>query len=247
MRPCLSLALFVALFSCGPGEVPAVPAREGAAPKAQAGTPAAPSAPVQLLPVAPALAQAAPLPPPVVYPAPDWRTGAPQANGIDPLALENAATVASGDGSYCLLVIRHGTLVFERYFNGASASDTHSSWSIAKSYSSVLAGIALDRGEFHSLDQSVADFVPAYRNTPRAAITLRHLLTMTSGLKWSALDDYLGMATFASDQTQFALKVSAADAPGIKWTYDNEAVQVLEAVFRAATGMTVEQCLALLG
>jgi CubicO group peptidase (beta-lactamase class C family) len=160
--------------------------------------------------------------------------------GLSPAALEAAATAAAADESSCLLVIRHGQLVFERYWGGATRWSTPPSWSIAKSYTSVLVDIALERGDLANLDQPVADYIPSWRGTAREAITLRHLLSMTSGLQWSAFDDYVTLATLSTDNTQHALDESLGEAPGARWTYDNAAVQVLEQVFRSATGDTIE-------
>ncbi|MEO6573669.1 MAG: serine hydrolase [Polyangiaceae bacterium] len=175
------------------------------------------------------------------YPVPDWATEAPEAQGLDSSKLEAANDIAAADGSYCLLVIRHGVLVSERYWNGSTAASANPSWSIAKSYASTLVGIAIDRGDLESLDESAADFVPEWKGTEREAITLRNLVSMTSGLKWSAFEDYVELATIAQDQTTFAVTQPLADPPGSKWTYDNGGVQILERVFRSATGGTIEQ------
>ncbi|MEW5742593.1 MAG: serine hydrolase domain-containing protein [Myxococcota bacterium] len=175
------------------------------------------------------------------YPSPDWDTALPEAVGLDSMALERAAAVAEANDSYCLLVIRHGQLVFERYWAGNTRWSTPPSWSIAKSYASAAVGIALERGDLASLDQPVADFVPAWRGTPREAITLRDLLSMTSGLKWSAFDDYVGLASLSMNNTETALAKPADKTPGASWTYDNGAVQILDEVFRVATGRTIEE------
>jgi CubicO group peptidase (beta-lactamase class C family) len=184
-----------------------------------------------------------PVPPetPVPYPSPDWPIGTPASVGLDATKLDEAASVAEGDGSYCLLVIRHGLLVYERYFAGTDATTPHKSWSLAKSYSGTLVGIAIDRGEIHGLDDSIADYVPEWQGTDRAAIKVRDLVSMTSGLQWSAFQDYVQMATLASDDTQFALGLPLTDPPGSKWIYHNGAVQLLEPLFRNATGLTIEQ------
>jgi CubicO group peptidase (beta-lactamase class C family) len=179
--------------------------------------------------------------PQIPYPDPSWAEGAPADHGLDPTQLEAAALVAEQNESYCLLVIRHGVLVAEHYWRGHDRDSQSPSWSIAKSYSAVLAGIALDRGDFDSLDQSVADFIPEWKDDPRQDITLRHVLSMTSGLHWSAFDDYVGMATFANDHSKHAIELSSDVAPDNEWTYHNGGVQLLEPVFRSATGMTIEQ------
>ena len=174
------------------------------------------------------------------FPIPDWPTGSPKDQDIDPAGLAAAARIAAAHKSYCLLVIRHGVLVDEHYWNGADATTAKPSWSIAKSYTSTLVGIAIDRGELGSLDDSVARYVPEWKGTPSAAITLRHLVSMTSGLRWSVTQDYVDL-TLARDETQFALQQPLTDPPGSKWTYDNGGVQVLERVFRNATGRTIER------
>ncbi len=177
----------------------------------------------------------------VPWPIPDWPTGAPEEHGIDPAKLDEAAAVAEGNASRCLLVIRHGVLVYERYFAGAGADTVHKSWSLAKSYSSTLVGIAVDRGDIHSLDDSAADYVPEWRGSDREAITVGDLVSMTSGLEWSAFQDYVEMAVFADDDTEFALGLSLAEPPGSRWVYHNGAVQILEPLFRNATGLTIEE------
>jgi CubicO group peptidase (beta-lactamase class C family) len=174
------------------------------------------------------------------WPDPDWPTATPADVRLDPAGLDQAAAAAEKNGSYCLLVIRHGALVYERYFNGSDASTTHKSWSLAKSYSGTLVGIAVDRGDIRSLDDKVSDYVADWRGTDRDAVIVRDLVRMTSGLQWSAFQDYVQMATLAQDDTQFALALPLSDPPGSKWIYHNGAVQMLEPLFRGATGMTIE-------
>ena len=175
-----------------------------------------------------------------LYPDPDWTTGDPADHGIDPAGLEEAAAAADRHHSHCLLVIRDGVLVFERYFAGTDAATLNRSWSIAKSYTGTLVGIAIERGELGGLDQSAAELLPEWAGSERAAITIGDLVSMTSGLEWSVFQDYVQMATLADDHTAFALDLGADAAPGSGWTYHNGAVQVLERVIKNATGMTLE-------
>jgi CubicO group peptidase (beta-lactamase class C family) len=169
----------------------------------------------------------------------DWPSAQPQDVSLDSAKLDQASQIAEGDGSYCLLVIRHGKLAYEKYFNGSDATTPHKSWSLAKSYSSTLVGIAIDRGEL-KLDDEVAAHVTDWLGSPRQSITIENLVSMTSGLTWSAFQDYVAMATLAPDRTQFAIDLSLSDPAGSKWIYHNGAVQMLEPVFRQATGMTIE-------
>src|SRR5512140_2618944 len=237
-----TIPLFVAgCLACGTSPGPAPAAKNAPAADPAAGPESGDASPP---PAAPADAAAPPAAadagPPIPFPIPDWPTGTPEEQGLTTAGLEAAATVAEANQSHCLLVIRHGVLVFERYWNGRDVHSKDPSWSIAKSYSSALVGIAIDRGDIQSLDQSAADFVPEWKGTDRAAITIRDLVSMASGLKWDVFEDYVTLATLASDDTTFAIDRPLASTPGTTWTYDNGTVQVLERVFRAATGGTIE-------
>lgn len=159
---------------------------------------------------------------------------------MDAAKLDEATAAAGSTQSYCLLVIRHGVLVAEQYFNGATAQTTPNSWSIAKSYASTTVGIAIGKGDLPGLDASVADHVPAWQGTDKAAITVRDLVSMTSGLSWNVFQDYIAMAEFATDKSAFATGLDADKVPGSSWTYNNSAVQMVEPYFRGATGMAID-------
>src|SRR5438045_2690072 len=132
-----------------------------------------------------------------------WRIAAPQQVGLDPAlvcgigprleALEEAK-------AHGVVIARHGALVYERYFAGQdwrlstplgevtfNARTKHDTRSISKSVTSLLVGIALDRGLLINLDTPVFSFFPEYddlRTPEKDRTTLRHLLTMSSGLAW---------------------------------------------------------------
>jgi CubicO group peptidase (beta-lactamase class C family) len=231
--PRLMPALAMVLLACEgspPARAPGTPDRGGAdAAAADAGPPDGGNADS-------GTADAGPL-----FPIPDWAEGAPESQGIDSAGLDIAATVAEQNKSLCLLVIRHGVLVSEHYWNGSDRTTANLSWSVAKSYTSTLVGIALDRGDIHSLDDSAATYLPQWRGSTREAITIRNLLSMTSGLSWNVFEDYVELATLAPNETQFALQQPAVATPGTQWTYDNGAVQIFDPIFRSATGITIEE------
>lgn len=179
--------------------------------------------------------------PDIPYPDPEWPEATPADHGLDVDQLEAAALVAEQLDSHCLLVIRGGHLVFERYWKGHDASTPQVSWSIAKSHAATLVGIAVERGDFGSLDDTVASYIPEWQGTPRESITLRDVISMTSGLEWSAFDDYFVLATLSQNHSNHAIGLDQDVDPGSSWTYHNGGVQVLEPVFLAATGMTIEQ------
>ncbi len=82
------------------------------------------------------------------------------------------------------LVIKNGVIIYEKYFNNHSKETYSNSFSAAKTAVSILVGIALDEGKIKSLDEPVWHYLPQFKDLGREKITIRHLLTMSSGLDW---------------------------------------------------------------
>lgn len=156
--------------------------------------------------------------------------------GMDPAKLQAAVDYGMAQKSGSVLVLRHGKIVSETYAADWKPEKRHEIASAAKSYLSILAGMALDEGKFKSLDQSAADFIPAWKGTDKSKITLRHLLTMTSGLSARGLD------VRGIKGNQFALNSAAAlDAPpGTKWSYNTPAYHLMFHLIAQATGESFE-------
>lgn len=111
-------------------------------------------------------------------------------------------------------------------------------YSITKSVVSLLAGIAEAEGLL-SLEDPVARFVPEWHESPSNEVSIRELLSMTSGRRSTvSLEDE--MMSIALDQSEFALGVGQDVVPSASWLYDNIAAQVLEPVLTAATGDLIE-------
>ena len=101
---------------------------------------------------------------------------------------------------HAVVIARHGRLVFEQYFNGQDefwgtdrgphefdATTKHDMRSVSKSVTSLLVGIAIDRELIKGVDEPILKFFPDYAAVKTAGwdkVTLRHLLTMTSGIQW---------------------------------------------------------------
>lgn len=83
----------------------------------------------------------------------------------------------------CILIVRSGYILFEEYYQGAGPRTYHNINSITKSITSALVGVALQEGYLSSLDQRVLAFFPNYHpdDARKQDITLRHVLTMSSG------------------------------------------------------------------
>lgn len=82
------------------------------------------------------------------------------------------------------LVIKDTSILSETYWGGYSKNSYSNSFSMAKSIIGMLVGCALDDGSIKSLDQKVCDYIPEYSEGNKSKITIRHLLDMSSGLRW---------------------------------------------------------------
>lgn len=86
------------------------------------------------------------------------------------------------------LVIRNDSILYEQYFTGADESDLFTSFSLSKSITSLLIGIALDEGKIGSVEDPVDQYIPSLTGTGYEGVTIRNILQMASGIKFS--EDY---------------------------------------------------------
>lgn len=154
----------------------------------------------------------------------------PSSSAPRPLDFAGLEDLAARTASTCTLVIRGGEVVHE-YLTDSRAL-TRRVYSITKSVVAVLAMIAAENGLL-VLDAPVARYVDGW---PEASddVTVRHLLSMTSGRHWTEALDQQMIGT--ADQTATTLAVGQQDRPGTRWRYDNLAAQVLSPVLTAAVG-----------
>ena len=139
-----------------------------------------------------------------------------------------------------MVVVKDGYIVGEWYWNNTEPFDRVKSWSVGKSHAATAVGLAYDLGYIESTDQSVADFIPEWQGTAKENITIHHMLSMTSGLRFDMIEDNLIMA-FAENMTQRALENPLENYPGAAWEYNNHTVQISEPLIKNATGMNAEE------
>ncbi|WP_207945336.1 serine hydrolase [Actinomadura sp. 7K534] len=167
-----------------------------------------------------------------------WETTAPAAVGLDAGKLARVAAQAEKGKSDCLAVVRHGRLAGEWNFGG-DRDTRRPVWSVTKSFTSVLVGIAQDDGVL-SLDDKAAKWIGEWKGTPAEAVTVRDLLSNDSGREWTFKTDYQELLA-AQDRTKFAIGLRQQHEPGTVWAYNNSAIQTLQRVLREATGKDVSQ------
>jgi CubicO group peptidase (beta-lactamase class C family) len=178
-------------------------------------------------------------------PTPAERYPEAAAQGIDARLLESASDRLSANlDTRFLLVERNGVLVMEDYFNRADPSAPLDVRSVTKTVTSILVGIAIDRGLIGNVDETVGDFlapvVPSL-TAGKARITIRQLLTMTSGLPWRELNseqqDY-GTWVRSEDPLLWILSRPFEYPPGEVWNYNTGASHILSAILAEATGVS---------
>ena len=183
------------------------------------------------------------------WPTAGWRTAAPAEQGVDPAVLDDLdAIVPAGYPSVrSVLVVRHGYLVVERYRKGIDASDGHDVRSVTKSFVSALVGIALRDRQLQSLDQTVeellADHLPATADPRLRRVTVEQLLTMTSGLanddaSLGGDDDIWIEMLNSPDWVRHILGRRLDSAPGEAAAYSNATSHLLSAIVADATGQS---------
>ena len=151
-----------------------------------------------------------------------------------------------------LLVARGDTILVERYQYGRSDRHRFTSWSMAKTVTAMLVGIAIATSHIRSVDDPAARYVPALRETEYGGTSLRHLLQMSSGVQfdehYAERDDVSRLAadTFlqagpggAAAVTPFNKRVR----PGGTFSYASAESQVLGLVLRGAVGRPLAEYL----
>jgi CubicO group peptidase (beta-lactamase class C family) len=160
-------------------------------------------------------------------------------------AERTAANLMDRNAIAGLLVIRHGRIVLERYGLGLAPSDRWSTMSMVKSMTAMLVGAVIADGFLKSVDDAVTDHLPQLAGTAYDGVSIRHLLTMSSGVAWR--EDYADRTSHVNQYSRLLaakqpggvlelLKtLSRAHPPGTMWSYNTGDTYLLGAVLTAAT------------
>jgi CubicO group peptidase (beta-lactamase class C family) len=191
-----------------------------------------------------------------------WPVGYPEQYGFDPTILKDMrrrVSEAKLDNVHAIIVARDGVLVYEQYSAGEDqvglapavhttfdATTRHNGNSMTKSVTSLLFGVALERGWIKGLDTSVLSCFPEYdilRTSGKNRITLRHLLTMSDGLDWFEFKpphDSMKRMREASDAYRYILERPIVAPPGRTYNYNSGSTELLGAVMRKASGAPLD-------
>jgi len=159
----------------------------------------------------------------------------------------------AGQRSAAVLVLHKGQLRLERYGLGFDAQGRWTSFSVAKSITSTLVGAALRDGHIRSLDDKVSRYIPEMAGSAYDDVSIRQLLTMTSGVRWN--EDYgnpqSDVARFNNhvpepgvDALVSYLRTLPREAPaGTRWLYSTGETNLVGILLARATGKPLAQYL----
>jgi CubicO group peptidase (beta-lactamase class C family) len=163
-----------------------------------------------------------------------------QSVDVPAVSLDAAASAGSElPRLHSLLVSRRGTLILERYYNGARASRPANIKSASKSVISALVGIAIDRRLLAGVAQPIASFFPDLDSSKRE-ITVEDLLTMRSGLEPTSNRNY-GAWVQSPNWVRYVLNRRLLSPPGTQMDYSTGNTHVLSAILTRVTGTSTWQ------
>jgi len=166
-------------------------------------------------------------------------TGAPLDVGMDVDAYMKEQRTAG------LVIIQYGKIRLEKYGLGFSGGGRWTSFSVAKSMTSALVGAAIRDGYIKSIDDKVSDYIPDLKGSVYDDVTIRQLLTMTSGVKWN--EDYADprsdVALFDTQKPEpgvdvtvsYMRKLKREAPPGTKWVYKTGETNLVGVLVSSAT------------
>ena len=143
-------------------------------------------------------------------------------------------------GTKAFLVFKGDTLLYEEYWEEHTDETVSNSFSMSKTLVAILVGIAIEEGKIESLDVSASKYLPEFKDDERKKVTIRNLLTMSSGLDWTEsaknplsdnAESYYGWGLRELVTTQKLI-----DEPGKKFKYQSGNSELLGLIVEKATG-----------
>lgn len=182
------------------------------------------------------------------FPGGTWKTASPESQGLDSAVLAEAldSVRANGIPLHSFLLVRNGVMVLEAYFYPYSGREPHDVASVTKSFTSAAVGIAIEKGLIQSVDEKVLSILPSANagSDPRKRnLSIRHLLTMTSGLDCDTEGGEKALAAMrrSQDWAAFALALPMRADPGSQYAYCSCNNHLLSSMVTAVTGESLLQ------
>jgi CubicO group peptidase (beta-lactamase class C family) len=147
--------------------------------------------------------------------------------------------VLRSTGTHAFIVIRDNQLLYEDYFNGFARDSPCTAWSVSKSVTSALVGIAISEGYIKSLDDPITNYLPELKDQGFDAITIRNLLMMGSGIQYRIAffpwDEFV-LAGYYPNLRQLLLSdLKIMEPPGQSFHYNNFNVELIGLILERTT------------
>ncbi len=184
-----------------------------------------------------------------------WEVSSLQAEKIDVGPIEEISAQIRDrdtiDHVLSLLIIKNGKLVHEVYSPYCQRNTLHVLASITKTVTSTLVGIAIDRGFIEDVDTKVYALIPEFADQIKDPafknISLKHIMTMTSGLDWNERVSYNDprndefQMVEAENWMKYVLAKPVIAKPGTQFNYNTGGIHLLSAVLKSVSGLYAHQ------
>ena len=167
-----------------------------------------------------------------------WIEKTPESIGVDSIEVNELMDFVkvSEFNTQAAILIQGNNIIAEYYGEGYDKASLATSWSVAKSFTSTLIGIAIDEGYINSINDPITDYLPEWRGKDQDNILLKHLLAMQSGM-----DDHpLAGVVFSTNMVKYSLDRDVLRPPETAFSYSNEDSMLLGEILENATGFSVQ-------
>lgn len=180
------------------------------------------------------------------FPTDSWRTASLSDVDMDESHIQTGidAYITRFPHVNSLLIIKDGYLVLENYYNDTNGNTVNNVYSITKSVTSTLIGMAIEDGIIPNLDITLSEALPQYfadtQFPDKANITLRDILMMRSGIGWIEIFQAIEHIKGEKDETLAMLENPMIARAGAYWNYSTGASHLLSAIFQSYAGIPLE-------
>jgi CubicO group peptidase (beta-lactamase class C family) len=178
-----------------------------------------------------------------------WEISTPGNENMDSLKLDNIfREVYKDENNWMMksfLVFRNGKLVAESYLQNENVrTEPDAIWSCTKQINAIITGIAIDKGLIDNIDDSIEKYLPLYiqKYSDKKDITIRHLLTMRSGIKFdNGTQNDLFKQHKIENSIDFILSLDLDHPPGTFHEYKDSDPHILSAIIQKVTGKPLDE------
>ena len=167
-----------------------------------------------------------------------WIEKTPESIGLDAIEVNQLMDFVEIPefNTQAAILIQGNNIIAEYYGEGYNKASLATSWSVAKSFTSTLIGIAIDDGYINSINDPITDYLSEWKGQGQDNILLKHLLAMQSGM-----DDHpFAGVIFSTDMVKYSLDRDIMRPPEKAFSYSNEDSMLLGEILENATGLSVQ-------